>query len=165
MSEWKWNNNNNTNTGDEWNQNQNPPAGNNNPSPWDNFESVESTREKNAYVPADLDEQVKVIQLKTIQSVKNNNRPVFVATIETGDGTRYDWVAKADERPYRQNIKALVMALNPEGDPRTFGRALMEALTGPDQPAAGMFVHIRSEPIVTRGGHDFTKVYWSPVRD
>jgi hypothetical protein len=159
MNEWNnWNN-----AGDEWNQNQ--TAGNNNPSPWDNFETVESSRDKNAYVPADLDESVKVIELKTIQSVKNNNRPVFIATVETAAGIRYDWVAKADERPYLQNIKALVMALNPEGDPRTFGRALMEALTGPEQPAAGMRVHLRSEPIVTRGGNDFTKVYWSPARD
>lgn len=134
---------------------------------WDNFEDVESPAQRNGYVPAGIDSAVKIIELKVIQSVKNNNRPIFVATVETLDEARarYDWVAKADERPYLQNIKALVCAINPEGDPRSFGRELMDALTGPEQPAAGKTVHLRSEEIITRNGNPFTKCYWSPARN
>ena len=133
---------------------------------WDNFEDIESPAQRNGYVPAGIDSAVKIIELKVIQSVKNNNRPVFVATVETLDENRarYDWVAKADERPYLQNIKALVCAINPEGDPRSFGRELMDALTGPDQPATGKTVHLRSEEIITRNGNPFTKCHWSPAR-
>jgi hypothetical protein len=133
---------------------------------WDNFENVDSPAQRNGYVPAGINSAVKIIELKVIQSVKNNNRPVFVATVEIMDETRarYDWVAKADERPYLQNIKALVCAINPEGDPRSFGRELMDALTGPEQPAAGKTVHLRSEEIMTRNGNPFTKCHWSPAR-
>lgn len=164
MSNWNQNN-------DAWNQtaqaanfpNQGPTQGT---SIWDNFESVDTAPQRNGYVPPNLDLNVRIIELKTIQSIKNNNRPVFIATIETIEETpnRYDWVAKADERPYLQNIKALVCAINPEGDPRSFGRQLMEALTGPEQPARDKIVHLRSEQIMTRSGSEFTKCHWSPAR-
>jgi hypothetical protein len=78
------------------------------------------------------------------QRKKNNNRPVFVASFKAISVPSvepvvcWDWVAKADERPYLINIKALVCALNPGGDPRSFGREVMEALTGPEQPARGL---------------------------
>ena len=155
-----------------WNQGQNQaPVQNQGASIWDNFETVETSPQRNGYVPPNLDCNVKIIELKTIHSIKNNNRPVFVATIETqgspdeGQITqRFDWVAKADERPYLQNIKALVCAMNPQGDPRSFGRDLMEAITGPDQPARGKIIHLRSEQIMTRNGNEFTKCHWSPAR-
>ena len=165
-----WDNNKNTwNQASDaaWNQGQNQGA-----SIWDNFETVETSPQRNGYVPPNLDCNVKIIELKTIHSIKNNNRPVFVATIETQGSSpdegqitqRFDWVAKADERPYLQNIKALVCAMNPEGDPRSFGRELMEAITGPDQPARGKIIHLRSEQILTRNGNEFTKCHWSPAR-
>jgi len=162
MSNWNndgWNNQSNGFNGAQ--QGFNAPTTS---SVWDNFETIDTTPARNGYLPPNLDTHVTIVELKTIQSVKNNNRPVFIATIETEEGSRYDWVAKADERPYLQNIKALVCALNPEGDPRSFGRALMEALTGPDQPAAGKRVHVRTETIQTRNGHEFTKCHWSPSR-
>lgn len=136
------------------------------PSIWDNFEEIDTTPQRNGYIPPGLDCDAEIIELKVIQSVKNNNRPVFIATIQVCDETnaRYDWVAKADERPYLQNIKALVCALNPNGDPRSFGRAVMEEITGPDQAAAGKRVHLRSEQIQTKKGGDFTKCHWSPAR-
>jgi len=162
MSNWNndsWNNQSNGFNGAQ--QGFNTPATS---SVWDNFETVDTTPNRNGYLPPNLDTHVTIIELKVIQSVKNNNRPVFVATIETEEGARYDWVAKADERPYLQNIKALVCAINPQGDPRSFGRALMEALTGPDQQAAGKRVHVRTETILTRNGNEFTKCHWSPAR-
>ncbi len=162
---------------DAWNQTssnafhqpQNPSQG---ASIWENFSDVETSPQRNGYVPPNIDSNVRVIELKVVYSVKNNNRPVFIATIETIElshegsqgSQRFDWVAKADERPYLQNIKALVCAMNPEGDPRSFGREVMEALTGPDQPAKGKIIHLRSEQITTKNGNDFTKCYWSPAR-
>jgi len=133
---------------------------------WDNFEDIESPAQRNGYVPAGINSAVKILELKVIQSVKNNNRPIFIATVEIMDETRarYDWVAKVDERPYLQNIKALVCAINPEGDPRSFSRELMDAQTGPEQPASGKCVHLRSEQITTRNGNPFTKCHWSPAR-
>tara|TARA_Y100000114_G_scaffold62943_1_gene57688 strand:- start:1783 stop:2298 length:516 start_codon:yes stop_codon:yes gene_type:complete len=156
-----------------WNQNQGEaPRQNQGASIWDNFETIETSPQRNAYVPANIDSNVKIVELKTIYSIKNNNRPVFVATIELQNSKtdetqvtqRFDWVAKADERPYLQNIKALICAINPEGDPRSFGRDLMEAITGPEQPAFGKVVHLRSEQILTRNGNEFTKCHWSPAR-
>jgi len=133
---------------------------------WDNFEEIDTSPQRNGYVPAGLDCDVEVIELKVIQSIKNNNRPIFIATIQTLEATpaRYDWVAKADERPYLQNIKAFVCGLNPQGDPRSFGREIMEELTGPSQPARGKRVHLRSEQILTRSGNEFTKCHWSAAR-
>lgn len=168
--------NNNQWNSDSWNNNtgfsnhQTAPGINSAPaqggSVWDNFEDIESPAQRNGYVPAGVDSDVRIIELKVIQSIKNNNRPVFVATVELVDEARnrYDWVAKADERPYLQNIKALVCAINPEGDPRSFGRELMDALTGPEQAGAGKTVHLRSEEIMTRNGNPFTKCHWSPAR-
>jgi len=165
MSNWKNDSWNNQSTGfNGAQQGFGAPAQSASGSVWDNFETVDTSPQRNGFVPPNLDAHVTIVELKTIQSVKNNNRPIFVATIETEGGARYDWVAKADERPYLQNIKALVVALNPEGDPRSFGRALMEALTGPEQPAAGKRVHVRSETILTRNGNEFTKCHWSAPR-
>tara|TARA_Y100001937_G_scaffold128569_1_gene205937 strand:- start:3141 stop:3644 length:504 start_codon:yes stop_codon:yes gene_type:complete len=167
MSNWNQNSDawNQTSQAANWNQGQNQGSAQGG-SIWDNFENVDTAPQRNGYVPPNLDCNVKIVELKTIQSIKNNNRPVFIATIETIEETpnRYDWVAKADERPYLQNIKALVCAINPEGDPRSFGRELMEALTGSDQPATGKIVHLRSEQIMTRNGNEFTKCHWSPAR-
>jgi len=167
---WNWNQNQNQNTNqpaanpaEAWSQ---APA--DTASPWDNFETVDAASQRNEFVPPHLDTDCTIIEMKVVQSVKNNNRPVFICTIET-DATaeaparRFDWVAKADERPYLRNIKALVIAINPQGDPSSFGRALMDELCGPSQPATGKRVHLRSEQIQTRSGNDFTKVYWSPA--
>ena len=156
MSEWNTNN-------DGWGSN---PV-NNKQSGWDSFEQIEPKRAKNDYLPAGIDGTVKICEMKVIQSIKNNNRPMFIASIEIIDGEeagrRYDWVAKADERAYLQNIKSLVCALNPQGDPRTFGAELMDKLCGPEQPAAGLHVRCRTEQIKTQKGHDFTKVTWTPA--
>ena len=159
MSEWNTNN-------DGWGA---PSTNNQTGSVWDSFETIEPKRAKNDYLPAGVDGVFKIIEMKVIQSVKNNNRPMFIASIELIDGVggesgqRWDWVAKADERAYLQNIKSLVCALNPQADPRTFGRELMDKLCGPEQPAAGLTVRCRTEAIQTQKGHDFTKVHWSPA--
>lgn len=156
MSEWNTNNN-------GWGAPQQATG-----SVWDSFEEIEPKRAKNDYLPAGVDGVVKIIEMKVIQSVKNNNRPMFIASIELVEGIggqagqRWDWVAKADERAYLQNIKSLICSLNPEGDPRSFGRELMEKLCGPEQPAAGLTVRCRTEQIQTSKGFDFTKVHWSP---
>ena len=156
MSEWNTNN-------DGWGS---TPTQNKS-SVWDSFEEIEPKRAKNDYLPAGIDSTVKITEMKVIQSVKNNNRPMFIASIELLDGEligrRYDWVAKADERAYLQNIKSLVCALNPQGDPRSFGAELMDQLCGPEQPAAGLQVRCRTEQIQTSKGHDFTKVTWTPA--
>jgi hypothetical protein len=133
---------------------------------WDNFEEIDTTPQRNGYIPPNLDCDVEIVEMKVIQSIKNNNRPIFIATVQTLEEApaRYDWVAKADERPYLQNIKALICGLNPNGDPRSFGRAVMEELTGPTQPARGKRVHLRSEQIMTRSGNEFTKCHWSASR-
>jgi len=156
MSTWNTSNNENQ----QW---QNAPA----PSPWDNFETIDAAPQRNGYLPPGIDAPCKIVEMKMIQSIKNNNRPVFIATVEIedeGETRRFDWVAKADERPYLQNIKSLVLALNPGAPSNSFGRELMEELTGPSQPARGTSCHVRTETIQTRSGHDFTKVYWSPAR-
>jgi len=170
--------NNENNSG--WNT---PPAGgwgdapasgavNGSASVWAGFESIETAPARAPFIPAGLDGVLSVLELKVIQSVKNRNRPVFVAQFEVvsgslngeplREGARFDWVAKVDELPYLQNIKALVSALNPAADPRSFGAEVMEALTGPAQEAKGLRVAVRSEQITTRAGNDFTKVHWLP---
>lgn len=156
MSTW----NNNSDNNNSWNTAPQAPQTS---SIWGNFEEVSVAPQRNAYIPSGLDCDAEIIELKVIQSVKNNNRPVFVATLQTVEENpaRYDWVAKADEQAYQRNIKALVIALNPSADPRSIGGALMDELTGPSQPAQGKKVHLRSETIQTRSGHDFTKVHWA----
>lgn len=152
-----------------WNNNEGNWGSSHIQSPWDNFEEIEPKRAKNEYVPAGVNGIVEIVHMKTVQSIKNNNRPIFVASIEliegTGGeiGTRWDWVAKADERAYLQNIKTLICSLNPDGDPASFGRELMEQLTSAAQPAKGLKVRLRTEAIVTSKGYDFTKVHWSPA--
>jgi hypothetical protein len=138
------------------------------PSPWDNFENVEAKQARNSYIPAGLEGTVRIVELKTVYSKKNNNRPVFVASLaveECADheqGIVYDWVAKADENAYLMSIKSLICALNPEADPRSFNRELMETLTGAEQPAKGILIRVRTESIKTQRGNDFTKVHWFP---
>jgi hypothetical protein len=164
-----WDNNNNNNQGGGWSAPQ-APSGN----IWAGFEDVETAPARNEYLPAGVRGEVEIVELKVISSQKNNNRPMFVGVVKPTEnctlnndeipaGVAWDWVAKADERPYLVAIKSLVMALNPDGDPSTFGQELMDALTGPDQPAKGLKVQCRSEAIVTSRGNDFTKVYWRAV--
>jgi len=160
-----WNNQNNQNN-QGWGAPPPAPMGG---SPWDNFGSIEAAPARNDYIPAGFAGELEVLELKVISSIKNNNRPVFVASFKAISVPSvepvvcWDWVAKADERPYLINIKALVCALNPGGDPRSFGREVMEALTGPDQPARGVRVRFRSEAIETKRGSSFTKVHWFPA--
>jgi len=140
---------------------------------WAGFDQIESAPSRAPYIPAGFSGVLGVKELKVIKSVKNRNRPVFVASFEVIDGaingeavragSQFDWVAKADELPYLQNIKALVVALNPDADPRSFGAEIMEALTGPDQPAKGLQVSARAEEILTRAGNSFTKVHWFAI--
>jgi hypothetical protein len=145
------------------------PMGGAQPSPWDNFGSIEAAHARNGYIPAGFAGELEVLELKVVSSAKNNNRPVFVASFRAiavpsvEPVVCWDWVAKADERPYLINIKALVCALNPNGDPRSFGREVMEALTGPEQPARGLRVRFRSEAIETKRGSSFTKIHWFPA--
>ncbi|MBM4290093.1 MAG: hypothetical protein FJ138_00480 [Deltaproteobacteria bacterium] len=160
-----------------WNQNNNQgwgaapaaPMGGAQPSPWDNFGSIEAAPARNGYIPAGFAGELEVLELKVVSSAKNNNRPIFVASFRAiavpsvEPVVCWDWVAKADERPYLINIKALVCALNPNGDPRSFGREVMEALTGPEQPARGLRVRFRSEAIETKRGSSFTKIHWFPA--
>jgi hypothetical protein len=162
MSAW----NNQNNGGGGWGSAPSAPVGG---SPWDNFESIEPASARNGYIPAGLEGVLEVIDLKVVSSKKNNNRPVFIASFKAVAvpgvevGVCWDWVAKADERPYLINIKALICALNPEGDPRSFGREVMDALTGPEQPARGLSVRFRSESIETKRGSSFTKIHWFPA--
>lgn len=153
-----WNNQNST-----WNAPQ-PQV-----SPWDNFADVDPKQARNDYIPADVEGIVKVAELKTIVSRKNNNRPIFVASFAVDNcgenyekGIVWDWVAKADELPYQMSIKSLVCAINPDADPRSFDGAVMEALTGAEQPAKGVLIRIRTESIKTKRGNDFTKVHFFP---
>jgi len=161
-----WNNQNN-NQG--WGAAPAAPTGGAQPSPWDNFGSIEAAHARNGYIPAGFAGELEVLELKVVSSAKNNNRPVFVASFRAiavpsvEPVVCWDWVAKADERPYLINIKALVCALNPNGDPRSFGREVMEALTGPEQPARGLRVRFRSEAIETKRGSSFTKIHWFPA--
>lgn len=151
-----WENNNN----DGWTQAQ--------PSPWDNFENVEAKQARNSYIPAGLEGTMRVVELKTVYSRKNNNRPIFVASLAVEEcageekGIVYDWVAKADENAYLMSIKSLICALNPEADPRSFNKELMETLTGAEQPAKGILIRVRTQSIKTQRGNDFTKVHWFP---
>ena len=169
MSNNQWNNQN------TWNQasqaatnNFNPPANNLN-NIWNDFEEVEERPARNKFIPAGLDGVVKINELKTVASIKNAGRPIFIASIEFVEGQgaepgeRFDWVAKADEQSYRMTIKSLIRSLNPEGDPATINKDLMIMLTGPDQPAKGERVRVRTEAILTSRGNDFTKVYWAPA--
>lgn len=155
-----WENQNNNNNNDGWSQVQ--------ASPWDNFENVEAKTARNSYIPAGLEGTMRVVELKTVYSRKNNNRPVFVASLAVEDcadeekGIVFDWVAKADENAYLMSIKSLICALNPEADPRSFNKELMEALTGEQQPAKGILIRVRTESIKTQRGNDFTKVHWFP---
>lgn len=161
-----WNNQNN-NQG--WGAAPAAPMGGAQPSPWDNFGSIEAAHARNGYIPAGFAGELEVLELKVVSSAKNNNRPIFVASFRAiavpsvEPVVCWDWVAKADERPYLINIKALVCALNPNGDPRSFGREVMEALTGPEQPARGLRVRFRSEAIETKRGSSFTKIHWFPA--
>ena len=139
-------------------------------SPWDNFEEVDPKQARNNYIPAGVQGIVKVVELKVIYSKKNNNRPIFVASLAVEDcgedhekGLVWDWVAKADEKPYQMNIKSLVCAINPDSDPRSFGREVMDTLTGADNPAKGATLRIRTESIKTSRGNDFTKVHFFAV--
>lgn len=154
------------------------PAGDQGPmsgggSVWAGFDGVEPPPPRAPYIPAGFTGLLGVKELKVVKSVKNRNRPVFVASFEVIEGavngevsragSQFDWVAKADELPYLQNIKALVVALNPDADPRSFGAEVMDALTGPEQPAKGLKVSARAEEILTRAGNTFTKVHWFAV--
>ena len=65
-----------------------------------------------------------------------------------------------NEDVYLRNIKALICALNPEADPSSFGREVMEHLTGPEQPCRGLKVRLKTEMIQTQRGNNFTKVSW-----
>ena len=161
-------------TNDSWNNQAGWSSNTSDASVWNNFEDVEATTAKNDYVPAELQGHVQVVQMKTILSKKNNQRPIFICSFSTtadctvnGEqvevGTVYDWLAKADEDSYRRNIKRLVLALNPEADPRSFGKELMLAITGPEQPARGALFRIRTEQILTQKGHEFTKCHFFPA--
>ena len=146
---------NNDNTNNNWNSA---------PSPWEGFEQVEARKSRNDFLPPDLDTVATIEELKVVQSQKNMGQQVFIAVLKTeneeGIVKHYDWVAKMTERVYLQNIKALVLALNPEADPNSFGREVMEHLTGPDQPCKWLNVRLRTEQIVTKKGNEFTKVSW-----
>ena len=140
---------------------------------WDDFEEVQATPAKNDYVPAELVGHCTVVQMKTIISQRDRT-PIFICSFATTEdctlngeplekGTVYDWVAKAEQETYKKNIKRLVMALNPEADPRSFNKDLMVALTGPKQPAKGAIFRIRTEQIKTTKGLDFTKCHYYPA--
>lgn len=137
-------------------------------SPWDNFETVDPKQSRNDYIPAGIEGTVKIAELKVIYSKKNNNRPIFVASFAVENcadyekGICWDWVAKADEVPYQMSIKSLVCAINPDVDPRSFNKEVMDALTSAEQPAKGVLIRIRTESIVTKRGNDFTKVHFFP---
>ena len=166
MSDWNQWNTPQTQQTQQTQQNYNAGAP---PSPWENFDQVEAQAPRNGYLPPGLDGVMEIVQLKTVSSVKNNNRPIFVASLRfiSGvgalEGQQFDWVAKADETAYLQNIKTLISSIKPEGDPRSIGKEVMEAMCGPEQPATGRQVRVRSEQILTQRGNEFTKVYWSPA--
>ena len=148
-----------------WDNQQNNPN-----SIWDGFENVETSSDRNGYLPAGINGIATMVSLKTITS-KMSGQPVFVAEVEI-DGSRFDWIAKLPrvagnptmaEQMYLRNVKSLVCALNPSADPRSFGPQLMGHLTGPEQPATGLQVRVRTEEVKMKNGSPFTKVYWSPA--
>ena len=146
--------------------NSNPSASWTGSSPWDGFEAIEAKKSRNDFLPPDLNTVATVKELKVVDSQKNIGQQVFIAVleVETEEGKRfYDWVAKMSERVYLQNIKSLVCALNPESDPNSFGREIMEHLTGPEQPCKNFQVRLKTEQILTKKGNEFTKVSWFPA--
>jgi len=135
---------------------------------WAGFESLEVAPSRAPYIPAGFAGVLEVSSLKVVRSQKNRGRPVFVAAFEAVDeahaGERYDWVAKADEESYLRAIKALMCALNPSADPRTFSAEVMDRATSEEQPLRGRRVSARAEEIITRAGNPFTKVHFYAAR-